>query len=94
MRFAGVFAAVCLGAAGLGTPGLAAMIAADAGVAVAPSDITTPSRGMTMHEVNEKFGAPVNKIGPVGTPPISRWEYAGFVVYFEGDHVIHAVAAA
>jgi hypothetical protein len=49
---------------------------------------------MTMHEVSEKFGAPANKIAPVGAPPISRWEYAGFVVYFEGDHVIHAVVVA
>jgi hypothetical protein len=89
-----MFAAVCWGAAGLATPGLASMIAADAGVSVAPSNLSTPSRGMTMHEVSEKFGAPVHKLGPVGAPPISRWEYAGFVVYFEGDHVIHAVVVA
>jgi len=29
----------------------------------------------------------------VGKPPISRWEYPGFVVYFEHEHVIHSVVA-
>jgi hypothetical protein len=29
----------------------------------------------------------------VGKPPISRWEYPGFIVYFESDHVIHSVVA-
>ena len=33
--------------------------------------------------------------GPaVGNPPISRWEYPGFVVYFEHEHVIHSVVSA
>ena len=29
---------------------------------------------------------------PSAQPPISRWEYPGFVVYFEHNLVIHAVA--
>ncbi len=29
--------------------------------------------------------------GPVGKPPISQWHYQDFVVYFEGDRVIHTV---
>ena len=29
--------------------------------------------------------------GPVGEPPISQWHYQDFVVYFEGNRVIHAV---
>jgi len=94
MKVAGVFAAVFLGGVAAATPGLAAMVAADTGVTVAPSAVAAPPRGMTMHEVSEKFGAPANKLGPVGAPPITRWEYAGFVVYFEGDHVIHSVITA
>ena len=51
-----------------------------------------PTRGMTESRVEEKFGSPVSKVAPVGEPPISRWEYPGFIVYFEYDRVIHAVA--
>jgi hypothetical protein len=41
--------------------------------------------------VSSKFGAPTAKIPAVGKPPISRWKYPGFVVYFESDYVIHSV---
>ena len=69
----------------------AATIAVDNGIAVKESDTATPSRGMTMNQVAAKFGTPVTKIPAVGKPPISRWEYPGFIVYFEADHVIHSV---
>lgn len=61
------------------------------GIIVKPSDVAIPSRGMTMEQVEAKFGAPANKISAVGNPPISRWEYPGFVVYFERDRVLHTV---
>jgi hypothetical protein len=51
-----------------------------------------PTRGMTMTRVESKFGAPSNRVAPVGQPPITRWEYPGFIVYFENQHVIHTVA--
>jgi outer membrane protein assembly factor BamE (lipoprotein component of BamABCDE complex) len=69
----------------------AATVAVDNGIAVKESDTATPTRGMTMNQVAAKFGAPVTKIPAVGKPPISRWEYPGFIVYFEADHVIHSV---
>ena len=68
-------------------------IAIDNGIAVKESDVATPTRGMTMDQVTMKFGAPATKVPAVGKPPISRWEYPGFVVYFEADHVIHSVVA-
>ena len=68
-------------------------IAVDSGIAVKESDVATPARGMTMDQVASKFGTPVNKVPAVGKPPISRWEYPGFVVYFELEHVIHSVVA-
>ena len=71
----------------------AATIAVDNGIAVKESDTATPRRGMTMTQVAPKFGTPVTKIPAVGKPPISRWEYPGFIVYFEADHVIHSVIA-
>jgi hypothetical protein len=68
-------------------------IAVDNGIAVRESDVATPARGMTMDQVATKFGAPVTKVPAVGIPPISRWQYPGFVVYFEHEHVIHSVVA-
>ncbi|MDH3613906.1 MAG: hypothetical protein OEU90_13685 [Gammaproteobacteria bacterium] len=50
-----------------------------------------PTRGMTAASVESKFGAPQSKDAAVGDPPISRWEYTNFVVFFEYDRVIHAV---
>ena len=51
-----------------------------------------PTRGMTQNSVQSKFGSPVTVKAPVGDPPITRWEYKDFVVFFEYDRVIHAVA--
>ena len=50
-----------------------------------------PTRGMTQDRVRSVFGSPESQDGAVGEPPISRWHYAGFVVYFEYDRVIHSV---
>ncbi len=50
-----------------------------------------PTRGMTMKKVEASWGAPAMRRSPVGDPPITRWEYPDFVVYFEHDRVIHAV---
>ena len=68
-------------------------VAVDNGIAVKDSGMATPTRGMTMTQVAAQFGAPETKVPAVGKPPISRWEYPGFVVYFENDHVIHSVVA-
>ena len=57
----------------------------------ASADSSRPTRGMTAASVESKFGAPESRQSPVGEPPISRWEYKDFVVFFEYDRVIHAV---
>ncbi len=51
-----------------------------------------PTRGMTQETVEANFGAPRDAREPIGDPPITRWEYANFVVFFEYDRVIHAVS--
>lgn len=51
-----------------------------------------PDRGSTMQSVARDWGEPAVKRAAVGDPPITRWEYPEFVVYFEHDRVIHAVA--
>ena len=50
-----------------------------------------PTRGMTMQRVESRFGKPLSISGPVGDPPITRWNYGDFVVMFEYSHVIHSV---
>lgn len=53
----------------------------------------TPSRGTSMAQVERQFGAPAERFAAVGQPPITRWVYPDFVVFFEYSHVIHAVTA-
>ena len=50
-----------------------------------------PNRGSTMASVQSKFGEPTNRHSAVGDPPITRWDYPQFAVYFEHDRVLHAV---
>jgi len=44
-----------------------------------------------MSAVQSRYGEPVTRHAAVGQPPITRWDYAQFAVYFENDHVLHAV---
>lgn len=69
---------------------LGAAGAAPASTAGRPA-ATAPERGQRMQAVEAAFGAPSQRYPAVGRPPISRWDYPGFVVYFENDRVIHAV---
>ncbi len=50
-----------------------------------------PKRGATMSQVTSQYGEPVTKHAAVGKPPITRWDYPAFSVYFEYSHVIDAV---
>lgn len=53
-----------------------------------------PAPGLTMSAVEQQFGAPLKKNAAVGQPPITRWEYAGFVVIFERSTVVQSVAVS
>lgn len=50
-----------------------------------------PVNGMTKEEVDSTFGAPQEMNDPVGDPPISKWVYRDFTVYFEYGTVLHSV---
>jgi hypothetical protein len=54
-------------------------------------NIDRPHRGMRSDEVEARFGTPENRVGAIGDPPISSWEYKDFVVYFEYGLVLHSV---
>ncbi len=88
-----VSAALAAGVVGWAPVCRADIVASDQGIAVRDAGVAAPARGMTMSQVASKFGDPASKVAAVGNPPISRWEYSGFVVYFERDHVIHAVVS-
>lgn len=59
---------------------------------VRKTDRKLPVRGMDMANVENVFGSPREKHAPVGEPPITRWDYDGFSVFFEYDKVLHTVA--
>ena len=65
----------------------------DTGAAPVVVDPDAPRRGMTMDRVQSDWGQPQSQRSAVGDPPITRWEYAGFTVYFEYDRVIHTVVS-
>ena len=55
-----------------------------------------PHRGLSMAQVEQRYGAPVEKMPTAGGdaprhPPINRWRYNGYTVYFERNRVIHSV---
>ncbi|HEX9206600.1 MAG TPA: hypothetical protein VF851_00055 [Steroidobacteraceae bacterium] len=83
-----------LGAALVGLAGAPSLLAQDLDVPPAPAasaQVETPTRGMSKAQVEKKFGEPTQRVAAVGQPPISSWVYPAFTVYFEYDHVIHAV---
>ncbi len=59
--------------------------------------MSMPVRGMSMDQVQQRFGAPADRLDPRGGqkhqwPTINRWSYPAFTVYFEKNKVIDAVA--
>lgn len=55
------------------------------------ADIDLPPRGTTMQQVLARYGPPLEKHAPVGEPPITRWDYRDFSMFFEYDLFLHAV---
>ncbi len=82
--------ALCL-ALGLAAPAGATIVRLDGGRLTVVEDAAAPTRGMSMRHVLQRYGQPLRRRGPVGRPPITRWDYPAFSVYFEGRYVIHAV---
>jgi hypothetical protein len=70
-------------------PALADVLLVDS-IQSAPQ-IQTPRNGLSMSQVRQQFGNPKAEIPAVGDPPISRWEYDGYSVFFEYDLALHSV---
>lgn len=50
-----------------------------------------PQRGQNQTLVLTTHGEPLQRHPSVGQPPITRWDYRDFSVYFERQHVISSV---
>ncbi|HLD67531.1 MAG TPA: phosphodiesterase [Pseudomonas sp.] len=50
-----------------------------------------PAHGALRGAVLGQFGLPDQEHPAVGQPPITRWDYRDFSVYFEHDHVVDSV---
>lgn len=53
--------------------------------------VDMPAKGMNKERVKSLFGAPLEEVPAKGQPPISRWRYEEFTVYFDSNTVIHCV---
>ena len=71
------------------TPALAETLSMETGNPAAAGD--HPNRGSTMATVEGRYGVPSSRHAAVGSPPITRWDYPQFSVYFEHDRVLHTV---
>ncbi len=60
------------------------------GLLTAATTQDVPFQGMTQEQVKNVYGEPLTAKAPVGKPPITRWDYDNYSVYFEGNQVIHA----
>ncbi|HFE47926.1 MAG TPA: hypothetical protein ENJ21_01270 [Chromatiaceae bacterium] len=56
-----------------------------------PQGLPRPTRGMRMSQVERQYGEPVQRLPAVGHPPITRWKYPKYTVYFEYQYVIDTV---
>jgi hypothetical protein len=50
-----------------------------------------PANQMTRDMVRATYGEPSEMVPAVGDPPISRWIYPDFTVYFEYERVLTSV---
>jgi hypothetical protein len=44
-----------------------------------------------MESVVNLLGKPDEKLNAVGHPPITRWVYTNYILYFENNVLLHAV---
>ncbi|HSH42251.1 MAG TPA: hypothetical protein VK973_09040 [Arenicellales bacterium] len=63
-----------------------------AGRSAGPAPADAPRGSMTMEQVRAAKGEPETVFPAVGEPPITRWQYPKYVVYFENERVITSVA--
>ena len=53
--------------------------------------VPRPNRGARMSDVVAKYGEPESRRDAIADPPITRWVYPSYTVYFEHDRVLDVV---
>lgn len=54
-------------------------------------NMNVPANGMDKAEVRTQFGDPEKVNAAIGNPPITRWDYGQWSVYFEYNTVLFTV---
>lgn len=95
MKASGLSLALVLASAIAATaPAQAEVLLLDA-ITTAPanneSGVLRPRSGASMTQVEDRFGPPTTVMDAIGEPPITRWVYPGYTVYFEHQNVINVV---
>ncbi len=85
-----IISLVCT-AAGAQEISLPAAAPAESNPGESAAPVTTPERGASMAQVEARYGSPTQRNAAIGNPPITRWDYPGFSVFFEYQHVVHSV---
>ncbi|MGM0594168.1 MAG: hypothetical protein ACQETD_06495 [Pseudomonadota bacterium] len=94
MRFFSATSLAMLAALGLSSPAAAQQLQMPAEEATTQTDraaVEMPVKGMPMEQVRQRYGQPLEVKPAVGDPPITRWVYDDYTVYFEYSSVIHSV---
>jgi len=76
----------------MGAAGLLLLLLAEPTTHASEADPHWPQRGLSMRQVADRFGEPLQRLPGVGQPPITRWRYRDYTVYFEYRWVLHSVA--
>ena len=58
---------------------------------ITQTEAALPVRGQGKSKIKTLFGEPNKQHPAKGKPPIERWDYSEFSVYFESGVVIHTV---
>jgi hypothetical protein len=77
---------------GVASGDASAPAAADMGGSLPGTPANAPTNDMSMSKVRQTFGDPQKTWDAVGKPPITRWQYPQYIVYFENDRVITSVS--
>jgi hypothetical protein len=91
MKTAALTLALAMVLPGIGQADVLLLDAIQASPPNSSSGLVRPQRGETMNEVYAGFGEPTSVRDAIGDPPISRWVYPQYTVYFEHQTVIDVV---
>jgi hypothetical protein len=91
MKGSALFLACLLGASASAQADVLLLDSIEAAPPNTAAGLMRPRGGSTMDSVRAGYGEPSSTQAAVGDPPITRWIYPGYTVYFEYDRVIEVV---